>query len=86
MKTDRINAECIAQFLAFRPVSGRELPDENLLNLRTLTTRRGQLAETRKRLKTQVGARKTQGVSANIETMNHNLQNVLDDQISVIER
>ena len=85
-KTDRIDAELIARFMAFRPEVGRELPDENLRILRTLTTRRGQLVDMRKRLKAQIGARKKQGVSADVETLDDDLQDVLDAQISVIER
>ena len=85
-KTDRIDAELIAGFMAFRPEVGRELPDENLRILRTLTTRRGQLVDMRKRLKAQIGARERQGVSAGVETMDSDLQDVLDAQISVIER
>lgn len=64
----------------------RELPDENLRILRTLTTRRGQLVDMRKRLKAQISARKKQGVSADVETMDDDLQNVLGAQISVIEQ
>lgn len=85
-QTDRIDAELIARFMAFGPEVGRELPSENLRILRTLTTRRGQLVDMRKRLKTQIGARKKQGVSAGVETMDDDLQDVLDAQISVIER
>jgi transposase len=62
-KTDRIDAELIARFMVFRPDVGRELPDENLRVLRTLTTRRGQLVDMRKRLKAQIGARKKAGCS-----------------------
>jgi transposase len=71
--------------MVFRPDVGRELPDENLRVLRTLTTRRGQLVDMRKRLKAQIGARKKQGVLAGIETMDDDLRNVLDAQISSIE-
>lgn len=38
-KTDRIDAELIARFMAFRPEAGRELPDGNRRIFRTLTTR-----------------------------------------------
>ena len=85
-KTDRIDAELIARFMAFRPDVGRELPDENLRILRTLTTRRGQLVEMRKRLKAQIGARRKQDVSADVETMDDDLRGMLDAQISVIEQ
>lgn len=85
-KTDRIDAELIARFMAFRPEVGRELPNENLRVLRTLTTRRGQLVDMRKRLKAQIGARKKQAVSADVEVMDDDLQDVLDAQINAIER
>ncbi|MBS1304340.1 IS110 family transposase [Loktanella sp. SALINAS62] len=85
-KTDRIDAELIARFMAFRPEARRELPDEKLRILRTLTTRRWQIVNMRKRLKAQISARKKQGVSACVETMDDNLQNVLDAQISATER
>ena len=85
-KTDRIDAELIARFMAFRPEAGRELPDENLRILRTLTTRRGQLVDMRKRLKAQIAARRKQGISADVETMDDELKEVLDTQIDQIER
>jgi transposase len=85
-KNDRIDTEHIARFMAVRPEVGRELPGENIRILRTLTTRRGQLFDMRKQLKAQIGARKKQGVSAHVETMNDDLQDVLDAQISVIEK
>ncbi len=47
-KTDRIDAELIARFMAFRPDAGRALPHEKLRLLRALTSKRGQLVETRK--------------------------------------
>ena len=85
-KTDRIDAELIARFMAFRPEAGRELPDEKLRILRTLTTRRGQLVDIRKRLKAQMAARRKQGISADVETMDDELKEVLDTQIDHIER
>lgn len=85
-KTDRIDAELIARFMAFRPAAGRELPDENLRILRTLTTRRGQIVDMRKRLKAQISAREKQGVSADVKTMDDALKDVLDTQIDAIER
>lgn len=85
-KTDRIDAELIARFMAFRPTAGRELPDENLRILRTLTTRRGQIVDMRKRLKAQIGARRKQGVPAGIERMDDDLKDLLDTQIDEIEQ
>lgn len=76
----------IARFMAFRPEAGRELPDEKLRVIRTLTTRRGQLVDMRKRLKAQISARRKQRVSADVETMDDDLQEVLDTQIHDIER
>ncbi|GAC88974.1 transposase [Gluconobacter thailandicus F149-1 = NBRC 100600] len=49
-KTDQIDAELIARFLALRPEVGRTLPDEKLQLLRALTVRRAQMVEARKRL------------------------------------
>jgi transposase len=85
-KTDRIDAELIARLMAFRPEAGRELPGANPRVLRTLTTRRGQLVDMRKRLKAQIDARKRQGFCADVETMDDDLEDVLDARISVIER
>ena len=56
-KTDRIDAEHIARFLAFRPNAGRALPAQKLRFIRALTSRRGQIVETRKRLLAQTKAR-----------------------------
>lgn len=55
-KTDRIYAELVVHFMAFRPGAGRQLPNENLRVLRILTTRRAQIVEIRKRLVAQIGA------------------------------
>ena len=44
-KTDRIDAELIARFMAFRPEAGRRLPSGKLRDLRALTTKRKQLVE-----------------------------------------
>lgn len=54
-KTDRIDAELIARFMACRPRAGRERPDENLRILRTLVARSGQLVDMRMRLKPRSG-------------------------------
>uniref|UniRef100_UPI0035711EAF IS110 family transposase n=1 Tax=Marivita lacus TaxID=1323742 RepID=UPI0035711EAF len=55
-KTDRIDAELIARFFAFRPEAGRNLPVEKLRLLRALTSKRSQLVEIRKRLLAQIRA------------------------------
>ena len=48
-KTDRIDAELIARFMAFRPEAGRRLPSGKLRDLRALSAKRRQLVEMRKR-------------------------------------
>jgi len=85
-KTDRIDAELIARFMLFRPDAGRMLPDHNLRILRTLTTRRAQIVQMRKRLMLQVAARKKQGILADVEDLDHALKAVLETQISDVEQ
>ena len=85
-KIDQFDAELIARFMAFRPEAGRELPDENIRIHRTLTTRKRQLIDMRKRLKVQISARRKQGVSANVEIMDDELKEVIDTQKDDIER
>ena len=67
-KTDRIDAELIARFMAFRPEAGRRLPNEKLRVLRALTTRRAQMVERRKRLVAQIGARMRQAVNGGVKS------------------
>lgn len=67
-KTDRIDAELIARFMAFRPDAGRSLPHEKLRFLRALTSKRGQLIETRKRLLIQIKHRQNWGWRTNSQT------------------
>ncbi len=85
-RTDRIDAELIARFMLFRPDAGRMLPGHNLRILRTLTTRRAQIAEMRKRLMLQVAARKKQGILADVEDLDHALKAVLEARISDVEQ
>ena len=84
-KTDRIDAELIARFMAFRPETGRSLPGEKLRVLRVLTTRRAQIVEMRKRLVAQIGARTRQGVAADLEAMDACLRTMLEAQIHKLE-
>jgi transposase len=72
--------------MVFRPEAGRELPDENLRVLRTLTTRRAQIVDMRKRLTAQISARKKQGLSTDVEALDDDLPAVLNAQIDEIER
>ncbi len=85
-KTDRIDAELIAPFILFRPEAGRRLPSENLRILRTLTTRRAQIVDMRKRLAAQIGARKKQNIPADVEGMDDALKTMLDAQVGELER
>ncbi|MDX2482506.1 MAG: transposase, partial [Pseudodonghicola sp.] len=84
-KTDRIDAELIARFMMFRPEAGRTLPSDNLRVLRTLTTRRAQIVEMRKRLAAQISARRKQDIPADVEDLDAALKAMLDAQISDLE-
>lgn len=84
-KTDRIDAELIARFMAFRPDSGRVLPHEKLRLLRALTSKRGQLVETRKRLLAQIKAHGKLGSAEMFDAMDAELKGLLDHQIAELE-
>ena len=84
-KTDRIDAELIARFMAFRPDAGRELPHEKLRLLRALTSKRGQLVETRKRLLAQLKAHQKLGSADMFDAMDTELRALLDRQIAALE-
>lgn len=85
-KTDRIDAELIARFMMFRPEAGRTLPGENLRVLRTLTMRRAQIVEMRKRLTAQNSARRRQGIPADVKDLDDALKAMLDAQVSDLEQ
>lgn len=84
-KTDRIDAELIARFMAFRPDAGRALPHEKIRLLRALASKRGQLVETRKRLLAQIKAHGKLGSAEMFEVMDCELKNLLDQQIGDLE-
>ncbi|TMV09188.1 IS110 family transposase [Ruegeria sediminis] len=84
-KTDRIDAELIVRFMAFRPEAGRCLPHEKLRLLRALTSKRGQLVETRKRLLAQIKAHGKLGTADLFDDMNDALKTLLDGQIAELE-
>jgi len=84
-KTDRIDAELIARFMAFRPDAGRCLPHENLRLLRALTSKRGQLVETRKRLLAQIKAHGKLATAEMFACMDDELKGLLDRQIAELE-
>lgn len=84
-KTGRIDAELIARFMVFRPDAGRSLPHEKLRFLRALTSKRGQLIETRKRLLMQIKAQAKLGVEDQFADIDADLKALLDCQIAEIE-
>lgn len=84
-KTDRIDAELIARFMAFRPDAGRVLPARKLRLLRALTSKRGQIVETRKRLLAQIKARQKQGFGEPFEEMDAALRLLLDARVAKLE-
>ena len=84
-KTDRIDAELIARFMAFRPDAGRNLPHEKIRLLRALTSKRGQLVETRKRLLAQIKAHGKLTPADMFDAMDAELKDLLDRQIAELE-
>jgi len=80
-KTDPIDARLIAQYIAFRPNSGRRLPAENIRTLNALSAKRRQLVELRKRLKCQI----QQHHDPELVALDNELLDVLSRQIKVLE-
>ncbi|SFM64692.1 transposase [Shimia aestuarii] len=71
--------------MAFRPDAGRNLPHEKIRLLRALTSKRGQLVETRKRLLAQIKAHGKLGSADMFEDMDAELKDLLDRQITELE-
>lgn len=84
-KTDRIDAELIARFLAFRPDAGRGLPAEKLRVLRSLASKRAQLVEMRKRLLSQIRAHQKLGTAEMFDDIDTDLKARLDMRIRELE-
>ena len=84
-KTDRIDAELIARFFAFRPEAGRRLPAEKLRILRALASKRAQLVEMRKRLLAQFRAHQKLGTAAMFEDIDTELKQRFDILIKELE-
>ena len=84
-KTDRIDAELIALFMAFRPEAGRCLPHEKLRVLWALASKRGPVVETRKRLLAQIKAHGKMGSADMFDAMDAELKGLLDRQIAELE-
>ena len=84
-KTDRIDAELIARFMAFRPEAGRRLPSGKPRVLRTLTTKRKQLVEMRKSAQQQTKANLRSGAAGQVEDLSNELLELLERQIAEVE-
>jgi transposase len=84
-KTDRIDAELIARFFAFRPEVGRSLPAEKLRGLRALTSKRALLVEMRKRPLAQIRARQKLGTAAMFEDVDAALKQRIENLIKGLE-
>ena len=84
-KTDRIDAELIARFFAFRPEAGRSLPAEKLRPLRALTSKRAQLVEMRKRLLAQIRAHQKLGTAVMFKDLDSELKQRIDGIIEELE-
>lgn len=84
-KTDRIDAELIVLFMAFRPEVECTLSHEKIRFLRALVSKRGQLVETRKRLLAQIKAHGKLGSANMFEAIDKELKELLDHQNSQLE-
>ena len=85
-KTDRIDAEMIALFMAFRPEAGRRLPHAKLRNLRALATKRRQLVGTLKRHSLQCKAREKHGTACDFEDFDNEFKDLMNRQIKELEQ
>ena len=84
-KTDRIDAELIARFMAFRPEAGRRLPSGRLRDLRAPATKRRQLVEMRKSARQQAKADLRNGTAESVEDLSGELLELLERQIVEVE-
>jgi transposase len=81
-KTDPLDAETIARFIAFKPTAGRSLPAQKLRVLNVLVTKRSQLITMRKSLSCQMKQRgNTRVDNLDIEHMS-----LLDAQIACVDQ
>ena len=85
-KTDRIDAELIARFMAFRPEAGRRLPSGKLRDLRALTTKRRQLVDMRKRHALHCKAGGKTEAAGEFEDLDVDVREVLDRRIKDLEQ
>ena len=84
-KTDRIDAELIARFMAFRPEAGRRLPSGKLRDPGTPATKRRQLVEIRKSARQQAKADMRNGTADQVEDLSNELLELLERQIAEAE-
>ena len=84
-KTDRVDAELIARFMAFRPEAGRRLPSGRLRDLMALTTKRKQFVEMRKSARQQAKVDLRNGTAEPVEDLSGELLELLERQISEVE-
>ena len=78
-KTDPIDAQVIAAFLAFRPDAGRHLPAEDVRHLRSLATARRQRVDMLTTLKAQTTRARDAAVRAADEELIRLVQSQIDD-------
>ncbi|MCC1495078.1 transposase, partial [Cognatishimia sp. F0-27] len=84
-KTDRIDAELIARFFAFRAEAGRGRHAEKLRRIRGLTSKRAQLVEICKRLLAQIRAHQKLGAAKMSEDADNELKKRIECLIKEIE-
>ncbi len=84
-RTDRIDAELIARFMAFRPEAGRRLPSGRLRDPGTPATKRRQLVEMRKSARQQAKADLRNGAAEPVEDLTGELLELPERRISEVE-
>ena len=85
-KTDRIEPELIARFMAFRPEAGLRLQSGKLWVLEALAAMRRQLVEMRKRHALHCKADEKNGTACEFEDIEADLWEVLDRRIKDLEQ
>jgi len=81
-KTDPLDAQMIARFIAFRPDAGRHLPVKTLRELNGLLTRRRQIVTMRKQLRCQIKQR----AGKQLKSMDGTLLSLLNRQIGSLDK
>jgi len=81
-KTDPLDAQMIARFIAFRPDAGRRLPIKTLRELNGLLTKRRQIVIMRKQLRCQIKQR----AGNQLKPMDDALLSLLNRQIGSLDK